>query len=66
MTTPATTPASEVRLALAAGRAAAENRQPVSANPYRGDADTARERVLARAWVRGYGFGNPMPVDYSG
>ncbi|SDD86490.1 hypothetical protein [Actinokineospora iranica] len=61
-----TTPADEVRLALAAGRAAAQARRPVRANPYRGDADTARERVLARAWVRGYGNANPMPVDYSG
>jgi hypothetical protein len=65
MTTPAT-PAGEVRAALAAGRAAAQNRQPISANPYRGNADTTRERVLARVWMRGYAFGNPMPVDYSG
>lgn len=61
-----TTPAGEIRLALAAGRTAAKNRQPVSTNPYRGDAETARERVLARAWMRGYSAGNPMKVDYSG
>jgi hypothetical protein len=54
-----------MRAALAAGRTAAQNRQHVSANPYRGDADTTRERVLARMWIRGYGAGNPMRVDYS-
>jgi hypothetical protein len=64
VTTP-TTPAGEMRAALAAGRAAAMNRQPVSANPYRGDADTTRERVLARMWIQGYDAGNPMRVDYS-
>ncbi|MEU5847446.1 hypothetical protein [Saccharopolyspora shandongensis] len=56
MTVPA-----QMREALDAGRAAAENRQPPKANPYRGDADTARERVLARMWRQGYQAGNPMP-----
>jgi hypothetical protein len=51
------------RKAMAAGRSAAQAREPVTACPYRGDADTARERSLARAWIRGYGAGNPMPAD---
>ncbi|MBP2331239.1 hypothetical protein JOF56_011624 [Kibdelosporangium banguiense] len=51
--------AAEMRAALHAGRAAAENRQPPD-NPYARGA-TARERVLARMWRVGYSAGNPIP-----
>lgn len=30
-------------------------------NPWRGDADTAVERVLAIMWAKGYSAGNPIP-----
>lgn len=60
-----TTPAAEARDALAAGRAAALAGTPVTINPHKADADTPRERVLARMWMLGYGGGNPMPVDFS-
>ncbi|MBE1471386.1 hypothetical protein H4W33_010460 [Kibdelosporangium phytohabitans] len=53
------TPAAEMRAALHAGRAAAENRQPPD-NPY-APGDTARERVLATMWRQGYAAGNPIP-----
>lgn len=45
--------------AYRAGRAAARTREP-RRNPYRGDAPTALERVLARMWARGFSAGNPM------
>lgn len=61
-----TTPAAQARDALAAGRAAAESGAPVTSNPYRGDAGTPRERVLARMWTLGYGAGNPMSADITG
>lgn len=60
-----TAPANEVRAALAAGRAAAENRQPASSNPHQGDSADVRERVLAAAWMHGCGQGNPMTMDSS-
>lgn len=60
------TPAAQARDALRAGRQAAEQRKTADTNPYRGNAPTARERVLARMWTLGYSGGNPMTVDYSG
>jgi hypothetical protein len=47
--------------AYRAGEQAARDRRPFR-NPWRGDAPTARERVLSIMWARGYSDGNPMPV----
>ena len=51
----------EARMAAAFndGRDTARAREP-RVNPWRGDADTAVERVLALAWARGYSAGNPV------
>jgi len=53
------TPAAEMREALHAGRAAAESKQEPG-NPYAAG-ETARERVLAVMWRKGYSAGNPVP-----
>jgi hypothetical protein len=51
--------------ARAAGIRAARADEPRTACPYRPDGSTARERMLCRAWLTGYGTVRPMPVDYS-
>lgn len=52
--------------ALAAGKTAGRDGQPVTACPYNPDAGTAVERVQARMWLRGYAQTRPDTVDYSG
>lgn len=54
------TPAGEMREALHAGRAAAESRQPHDSNPHAAG-ETARDRVLAVMWRKGYQAANPIP-----
>ncbi|GAA2298358.1 hypothetical protein GCM10010402_66210 [Actinomadura luteofluorescens] len=51
--------------ALAAGKAAGRDEQPVTACPYSPDGDTAQERAQARMWLRGYAQTRPDTVDYS-
>lgn len=52
--------------AWVAGRVAGRERQPITACPYRPDAETAVERAQARMWIRGYDRENPANIDYSG
>lgn len=52
--------------ARAAGVRAARADESRTANPYRPDGDTARERMLWHAWNGGYESVIPFPVDYSG
>lgn len=57
-------PILEMRMVAAhrAGRECAVNRQR-RVNPWRGDADTAEERVLSIMWARGFSEGNPVRLD---
>jgi hypothetical protein len=59
-------PALAMTRALLAGEQAARYGQPLTVCPHRTDADTARERVLATMWLRGYARNSPLPVDFSG
>lgn len=53
--------------ALAAGKAAGRDEQPVTACPYDPDGATAVERTQARMWLRGYAQTRPADdIDYSG
>lgn len=52
--------------ALAAGQAAGANGEPITACPYRVDADRSVERAQARMWLRGYARARPDTIDYSG
>lgn len=54
----------EMRMVAArhAGRKVAANRGRRD-NPWRWDAETAQERVLAIMWQRGYSEGNPVVLD---
>lgn len=52
--------------ARAAGVRAARADEPRTANPYRPDAEAAREAMLWHAWNSGYDTIRPFPVDYSG
>lgn len=51
--------------ALAAGKAAARDGQPVTACPDDPEASDAQARARARMWLRGYADQHAGPVDYS-
>ncbi len=51
--------------ALAAGRTAGREDQPITACPYDPDGGTAMERAQARMWLRGYAQARPDTIDYS-
>ncbi|MFR9803137.1 hypothetical protein ACL02T_12640 [Pseudonocardia sp. RS010] len=44
------------------GEATAQAREP-RRNPWRGDAETAVERVLAVMWAKGFSAGNPFRLE---
>jgi hypothetical protein len=50
----------EMVQAYRAGEVAARSGQLVGTNPYGVGATTARVRVQALMWMRGYGVGNPV------
>jgi hypothetical protein len=49
--------------AYRAGEVAARSGQLVATNPFDAEATTARDRVQALMWMRGYGAGNPVEDD---